>query len=358
MKKRQILVALSVLLAAEAAGCSAFPTAESMAGNKKTGFCDAAELESGKAYVWHHEGGNLKKDLENPGKEEVYFTCITGDYSFKKKELEEVSEYPRNIWVDAGEDERIPTVTKGDCLLYVSKDSVPDSIVFERFADYGYTIGVSGLSADEGGHYYLTYADVEEDDYKHYIDMNSDAGQLAELSPVPRLYLDKAGDVKVDKDSVSDGGTVLGLTKGKTYVCEFYTGTYYQDFALKADIHSFVSMERFVSHDYEFMHSSFIRVPVPDYLKSGYYFVNGAGLFRYVAKEDWALYNGNAYDPSIDWNDPVILYNRDGTVRFDPSALGSGETEVDMPETESAADPGEDGGCGNVNMDQRKEDDS
>ena len=125
--------------------------------------------------------------------------------------------------------------------------------------------------------------------------MKSDAAQLTELEAVTKLYLDKAGDVKVNEKSVSDGGTVLGLKKGKTVTCEFYTGTYYQDFNLTANIHSFSSMERFVSYDYEFMHSSFIVIDIPEYLKSGYYFVNGVGLFRYVSDEDAATYNGEAY---------------------------------------------------------------
>ena len=135
----------------------------------------------------------------------------------------------------------------GDYLLYVHDETVPESIVFERFADYRYTIGISNMQADMGGHYYLMFADVEDDDYKYFIDMESDASELTKLGVISKLYLDKVGNMRVDKDSVSDGGTVLNLKKDKTYTCEFYTGTYYQDFNLKANIHSFGSFERFVS---------------------------------------------------------------------------------------------------------------
>ena len=88
------------------------------------------------------------------------------------------------------------------------------------------------------------------------------------------------------EENVSDGGTVLGLTKDAQYVCEFYTGTYYQDFVLPANIHSFGSMEQFVSYDYEFLHSNCIKINIPEYFKSGYYFVQGVGLFRYVSEQD------------------------------------------------------------------------
>jgi len=172
---------------------------------------------------------------------------------------------------------------------------------------------------DAGGHYYIEYAVSDEEDYKYYLDLTSDVSQLTDLEVVTKLYLDKVGEVKVDEESVSDGGTVLGLTKDKQYVCEFYTGTFYQDFLLTANIHSFGSMERFVSYDYEFMHSTFIVIEIPEYFTSGYYFVNGVGLFRYVDDEDLKIYNGEAYDAAIDWNDPLIIYNEVGEVIYDPS---------------------------------------
>ncbi len=249
-----------------------------------------------------------------------------------------MDQYPRSIWIDSSTDSQIPTVTSEDYLIYVSKTEVPESIVFERFADYGYTIGISNLLADAGGHYYLTYADMEEDDYKYYIDSESDAMQLTELSLVEKLYLDKVGIMKVEEGTVSDGGTILGLEKDQEYVCEFYTGTYYQDYMLTANIHSFGSMERFVSYEYEFMHSNFIVIQIPDYFVSGYYFVNGVGLFRYVTDEDLLTYNGEAYDATINWNEPMILYNEDGTIQYDPSSVESTES---IEELSDAGDMGD-----------------
>lgn len=332
-----LFVAMSVSLT----GCSFLETVGGLADGKPTSFADINDLESGKAYVWNNKDvENIQDDLKTVPTKDVFFTCITGDYNFKKDELNEVSEYPRSIWIDSSKDESIPTVTSKNVLLYVSDEGIPDSIVFERFADYGYTIGISNLEADGGDHYYLTYADVEEDDYKHYIDMKSDAKELSNFSSIAKLYLDKAGKIKVDKEHVSEGGTVLGLEKDKFYVCEFYTGTYYQDFKLQANIHSFGSMERFVGYQYEFLHSNCIAITIPEYLKSGYYFVNGVGLFRYVADTDAGTYNGKAYDGAIDWNDPIILYNEDGTVKYDPSNPDY-EEEAENEKNEDGADAGD-----------------
>lgn len=299
-------------------GCS-LATMLSASDGKPTSFKNPSELESGKAYVWHHDGANIKDDLKNGSDKNIFFTCINGDYNFTGQELDESSMYPRSIWIDSTKDDLIPTVTSKDRLIYVSKTDVPEKIVFERFSDFGYTVGISNMIADGGGHYYIEYAVSDEEDYKYYIDVKSDANQLTQLEAIAKLYLDKVGKIKVDEDSVSDGGTVLGLEKDKQYICEFYTGTYYQDFLLTANIHSFNSMEKFVSYNYEFMHSTFIVIEIPEYFKSGYYFVNGVGLFRYVADSEVSRYNGEAYDSSIDWNDPIIIYDENGEVIYAPS---------------------------------------
>lgn len=313
------VVLVAAIIICSILGVDLFATLSGEASNKPIRFCDVNELESGKAYVWHHENGDLKKDLLAVTESPVYFTCMKGDYNFKNKEKEEALEYPRSIWIPTSMDDTIPTVTKDDRLIYVSSTEVPDGILFERFADYGYSIGVSNMMADSGGHYFIEYASVDEDDYKYYVDLKSDAAQISTLEPITKLYLDKVGDIKVDEKNVSEGGSVLGLTKDKNYICEFYTGTFYQDFKIKADVHSFSSLERFTSYEYEFMHSNFIVISIPEYFKSGYYFVNGVGLFRYVAESDEGTYNGKTYDEKIDWNDPIIVYNENGEVIENPS---------------------------------------
>lgn len=331
------MLLLMVVMITTLTGCGLFDTLSGLNSKKSNSFSSASDLESSNAYVWHHDGGNIKDDLSGSADTDIFFRCIMGDYTFKNSELEVNAQYPRSIWIDSDSDSDIPTVTSSDYLVYVSSTAVPESIVFERFADYGYTIGISNMIADMGGHYYLVYAETDEDDYKYYIDTKSDASQLTGIPTITKLYLDKVGSMRVDEDSVSDGGTVLGLTKNKKYVCEFYTGTYYQDYALTANIHSFSSMERFVSYDYEFMHSNFIVIKIPDYFKSGYYFVNGVGLFRYVSDADLKIYNGESYDEAEEWNDPIILYNEDGTVLYDPS----NELIKDVDATSDKGDTGD-----------------
>lgn len=319
MYKKMIAFALIGASVMGLTGCSLL-TVGGMSSDKPYEYNDVESLESGTAYVWSDDKvTDIRDDFNGPNEKNIFFRLVTGDYNFKGSEQVELSEYPRSIWIDESLDEQIPTVTSKDKLIYISDTTVPEKIVFERFADYGYTIGISNLIPDGGDHYYFCYAETDTDDYKYYVDMNSDAADLIQFETISRLYLDKVDGKRVNKDSVSKGGTVLGLTKGNKYICEFYTGTFYQDFELTANIHSFGSMEQFTSYDYEFLHSNCIAISIPEYFKSGYYYVNGVGLFRYVTDADLKKYNGKAYDAGIDWNDPIVIYDENGFVIYDPS---------------------------------------
>ena len=331
MRKVALILLMAVIMGT-LSGCGLF---ETFAGANKDDvyeYSDVYELKSGKAYVWNPAGDEtIYDDIAKVNSKPVFFRVHLGDYNFKNEELTETSEHPRTIWMDAVNDKRLPTVTSRDALIYISDTQVPDSIVFERFGDYGYTIGVANLIADGGDHYYLPYAVDDDAEFEYYIDMESDAAQLGEFTTITKLYLDKVGDIKVNKDSVTDGGTVAGLTKGEQYVCEFYTGTYYQDYLLTADIHTFCSLERFVSYDFEFLHSNCISITIPDYFKSGYYMVNGVGLFRYVADADLEAYEKGELD-SINWNDPIIIYDEYGFIVYDPSVDDEMKENIEVEE--------------------------
>lgn len=313
-------ILLAITIMCSLSGCGIFETFGGASKNEGYEYSDVYELKSGRAYAWNPAGEEtIYDDIAKVNKEPVFFRLHLGDYNFKGKELEDTGEHPRTIWMDEAADKVLPTVTSRDKLIYISDTQVPESIIFERFGDYGYTIGVANLIADGGDHYYLPYATEDEAEFEYYIDLESDAAILSEFTTITRLYLDKVGDTKVNKDCITDGGTVGGLTKGEEYVCEFYTGTYYQDYLLKANIHTFCSLERFTSYNFEFLHSNCIAITIPDYFKSGYYMVNGVGLFRYVADEDLEKYQVGKLDEIV-WNDPIIIYDEQGFVIYDPSA--------------------------------------
>ena len=125
---------------------------------------------------------------------------------------------------------------------------------------------------------------------------------------------------------MSDGGTILSLNQDNEYLCKWYKGTYVSDFKLTANVHVFCSMESFSTVEWEFVSNdsnlnhirSCITITIPEELKTGYYYISELGFFRYVNMDDISLYNGKPYDPTVNWNDPIILYDVHGQVMYNP----------------------------------------
>ncbi len=325
MKEKVIAVILVSLLLT---GCTV-PTAQRAKEEAPKRFSNTYELSPEQVYVWKDKGyGDLRKDLskDRMGRE-IFFKAPLGSISFAGKEAVKEGVPSRNIWFEGAKDQDIPTVTQKDALLYVSKTQIPETITYERFFDNGYSIGIAGMQKDKGGHYFIPYAEGREAEYRYYIDPESGAAALSGFEGIERLYFDRAGDISVSENTVTEGGAIP-LTKGKTYDCQFYTGTFYQDFSLMADVRTFTSFEWFEGYAYEFLHANCIRLRIPEYFKSGYYLVLGKGLIRYVAPEDEGSYNGNEFDIGINWNDPVRKYDENGICIYDPeSGIGMEESD-------------------------------
>lgn len=272
-----------------------------------------SELSNGNYYVWH-SNTSIEEDLKNGSSSYVFKLCPSGTVNFKKNSL-----VNHTVWFTSENDVDIPTLYPGDKLLFVSDDDVPyEGISWERYADYGYSIGISNLITDSGGHCYIE--NLQNKGFKEYVFKNSDANQLnRDFSTYSVLFLDKVGGNDVRADSITNGGTVRALVKGKEYLCEFYTGTYYQDYRFTADVHTFGILEEFTTYDYKFLHSNCIEINIPSWFKTGYYYIENKGMFRYVSSLDKNIYNGEAYDESVNWNDPIKQYDDNGYLIYDPS---------------------------------------
>lgn len=139
MGKKKILIISGIVIAlivvavvvAPFLGIDLFATLSGSVEEQPNSYSSVDALSSGKAYVWHHEDGNIEEDLKKDVGENVFFTCIRGEYNFKKEELGTTINYPRAIWIDSDTDNQIPTVTSKDKLIYVSSTEVPQEIIFE-----------------------------------------------------------------------------------------------------------------------------------------------------------------------------------------------------------------------------------
>ncbi|MCR4567806.1 MAG: hypothetical protein K5769_07125 [Pseudobutyrivibrio sp.] len=283
------------------------------------------DMEPEKLYIWKDCA-----DKEISATNNKFQICPMENSNYKLGKSGSISAH-YTVWVDSKSDTEIPTLTSKDKLLFYSKTYVPDEYKFLRLYENGYSLGITSLLPDKSDNYYLDYKESNKNAYKQHINEDSDAGDLLGLD-VGRLYLDKVGGQRITEKNVTEDGIVKGLKKDKTYKCEFYIGSLYQDYNLKANQHTFTEFgeENFTCHGYDYLHSNCVSIDIPDWLCSGYYIFNGIGMFRYVDDTDVASYNGEPYDANIDWNEPLILYNERGDVIFDPSKPVEDETDAEQ----------------------------
>ena len=208
-------------------------------------------------------------------------------------------------WVNANKDEgMIPTMYQGDRLIYKTSTKIPTSYTMEKFFDDGYTIGVSGLYADESGNVrYRSSANKnnDADPGNGHTMPTSDAAGFDSLKAAT-VYLAKLDGKKVEADDITLSGTVKGLRKKATYKADIRTGTERVTANLKANVHVFSSAERYKFTAFDFITDHTAQLYIPDYAPSGYYSINGKGFFRYVAAKDdkdWKTMKKSAFNQTI-----------------------------------------------------------
>lgn len=182
----------------------------------------------------------------------------------------------------------IPTMHKGEALVFRSGESLPETVSLERFEDIGYTIGICNMSASGSSGRYRFSTDPEDLN----IDVQSDADRLCRLGSATAL-IDRIGHTSLRSGNISRGGTIVGLEEGRTYRTDVYIGTTIYPFDLVADVRAMLSMETAAISHYTLTSNSLATYSFPDGLESGYYLINGTGLLRYIN-------SGKEWDESMD----------------------------------------------------------
>lgn len=173
------------------------------------------------------------------------------------------------------DDIEIPTMYSDSLLIYKAEDggAIPQETVLERYKDEGYSIGVRGLSMQNGKCHTIVSS----------VTFYPQSSALAITAPNDTdLIIDKIDGVSVTEQQLSTAGTILGLTQNNTYTVDAYSGTTYIGGDIVADTHMMSSMERFTIEEYSMDPSNFAILSFPKDLWSGYYYVNGVGMIKYI----------------------------------------------------------------------------
>lgn len=186
---------------------------------------------------------------------------------------------------------RIPTMNKGERIVFRSSEEFSPKFDIYRFEDLGYTIGICGLKKTDTGRYsFSTYSkdrNIAED---------SSAGVLYKLGEHVAT-IDMIGGIELRSGNISKAGTVIGLEKGKTYQTDIYIGTDVMPYSLIADIRALSLMEEHEITDFKYEKNHVVSIEFPSWFESGYYYVGDFGFVKYIASD-------KEFSENIDMNIP------------------------------------------------------
>lgn len=176
------------------------------------------------------------------------------------------------MWTDG--DKLVPVLKKGeDNLVYYSQRERATSYTLEMMEDYGYSIGVYNILYDEEyGMYYMN---------PKTFCIDSSLGAYIKSFETNRVYLDNINGITDIATYLSRSGSILGLEAGKSYDIGIYAGTVYSDISLLADTRIFASYKIYNLSETTMTQYGYQIIKLPDDLPSGYYVVDGKGMFYY-----------------------------------------------------------------------------
>ena len=277
------IVACITILAVS--GCSSAETAE----KKEDQFAYLKKLEDGNFYVRHSDHKC----------EELLWTNSTFDQNSTASSPND----KRVVWFDESTYNKIPTLYEGDSLIYKTSDVLTETFVYERFEDFGYSVGLCGLSETESGRY-----SISTDPDKNNTFPDGDTDELLRLKN-KTVIIDTIGGTELRAPKKTENGITLGgpltragsisgLEKDKLYTAQIYEGTKLHEYDFTANIRIMASMEVTKDTDFSFESETIINLQIPETFNSGYYMVNGVGLFRYV--------KGSEFDENTNFNEPNV----------------------------------------------------
>ena len=181
-----------------------------------------------------------------------------------------------------------------------SKNREIPSITLERYKYLGYSLGVFKAELDKDG--YISFS-AKDNTVK-----GSSAGNLFRSAPSDQISIVSIdGEFITDENFNKSTGIITGLEQFATVTVGYYAGSYYNEEELVADSMGFQAYEMFNYSGDKYTEDTphgYKAFNTPDDLKSGFYNINGTGLFKY-----YAYARGEGNDAEEDMN--VSYYKSD-----------------------------------------------
>jgi len=173
----------------------------------------------------------------------------------------------------------IPTLYKNEILAIASTNTWVKPPTLTRYQEIGYNIGLYGLTLDKDGYLCGTLN-------KNVYEKSSLYNYLEAHIPAKEYRIVTINDMPVSSDMItaSWSGAFNCMEKGKEYTLEFYAGTYYTSTKAIADIFMLEAFEVHNLSEASNTKNGYLSFEMPETAKSGWYYLNGYGLFRYIAQ--------------------------------------------------------------------------
>lgn len=231
------------------------------------------------------------KRLSEQMEEGKYYILHNGEVSAVTMANESSAGSNTIAWYDHDGYDNIVTMYKGDKLIYYTTNTIEESFQYTRFLDMGYSIPVCGLEAGQSGKYHVSTSSDAGTAYPG----SSFANTLATFT-TDSIILDKIGGASLTKDNISEYGTVTGLEEDEEYNIDLYSGSVLTQTSMFANIRimGLADDQDYTTNKFDFLSGEVIQIGLPNWFNSGYYEINGLGIFRYV--------NGTSYDDTTNFN--------------------------------------------------------
>lgn len=232
------------------------------------------------------EDGNIlvysEKDLPKDGFyiriENRFYPVYPGTKNLKGKPFKydgEKMDPERYMWM-VNEDYLIPelSISNGDQLVYRSDNfKLNNSIVFEKFEDRGYTIGVGFSDMNESGFYLFD---------TNKLHPKSNAASIIGKNNAKDITVIGINESRLISSMFDASKTLINLEPQGIYTFNLYKGTEYAGVDITADTHLFFSSGIFETTSFSFTRNGYTEINLPTSIQPGLYEINEQGFIKIV----------------------------------------------------------------------------
>lgn len=234
-----------------------------------------------------------------------------------------------------------------DSLVYYSETNVLDAYMFMKLWDLGYSVPITSFAETTAGYPYVSIDKQSEMEGEGVL---LDCPARNEMLKQPVFQTDKDDDdawaaLRIFSVNGTDftedyikNNVITGLTRNATYQFNGAFGSVDYQWSMDANYHYFMQGELYGEADYESSYNNLYTIPIPDYLKDGYYMLNDMTMFRLITSgsgyslldnehfndkslgmdTDYAMKHGGYYDEQTD-----TYYFADDTTAVDDKHMYS-----------------------------------